>query len=64
MLIRCIGPTLSLVTLPAIAPQPSVIDGNTLVVMPVEPCGDGVLTSTRNAGARRPYSRMRSSFFE
>jgi len=54
MLIRCCGPTLSLVELPAMAPQPSVIDGKTLVVMPVEPCGDGVLTSTRKAGISAP----------
>ena len=38
--------------LPATAPQPSVIDGKTLVVMPVEPCGAGVFTSTRLAGMR------------
>ena len=52
---------LSEVTLPATAPQPSVMAGNTLVVMPVEPCGEGVFTSTRMAGMRRPYSRMRAS---
>src|SRR5260370_14811129 len=61
MLIKFSGPTLSLVMLPASAPQPSVIDGKTLVVMPVDPCGAGVFTSTRNEGIRKPYSRMRAS---
>ena len=28
------------------------------VVMPVDPCGVGVFTSTRNAGIRMPYSRI------
>ena len=55
---------LSLVLFPAIAPQPSVIEGSRLVVMPVEPWGAGVLTSTRNAGIRKANSRIRSSFFE
>ncbi|MEZ5394312.1 MAG: hypothetical protein R2724_15970 [Bryobacterales bacterium] len=55
MLIKCSGVTLSEVELPATAPQPSVIAGATLVVMPVEPCGDGVFTSTRKAGIRMPY---------
>ena len=64
MLIKCIGPTLSLVMLPAMAPQPSVIDGKTLVVMPVDPCGAGVLTSTRKAGIASANSRMRASSFE
>ena len=47
MLIRFSGPMLSLVMLPATAPQPSVIAGNTLVVIPVEPCGAEVFTRTR-----------------
>ena len=42
----------------------NVIAGKTPVVMPVEPCGAGVLTSTRNAGARRPYSMMFASSSE
>jgi hypothetical protein len=53
---------LSEVLFPAMAPQPSVIEGKMLVVMPVEPCGAGVLTSTRMAGMRMPYSRIRVSF--
>ena len=61
---RCCGPTLSEVMLPAAAPHPRVIEGNTLVVMPVEPCGAGVLTSTRLAGMRAAYSRIRASSFE
>ena len=60
-LIRCSGPTLSDVMLPAMAPQPRVMPGNRLVVMPVEPCGAGVFTSTRMAGMREPYSRVRAS---
>ena len=55
---------LSPVELPAMAPQPSVMDGSTPVVMPVDPCGAGVFTSTRNAGALRPYSRMWASSWE
>ena len=42
---RCCGPTLSDVIFPATAPQPSVIDGKTFVVIPVDPCGAGVFTS-------------------
>src|SRR5207247_8793511 len=38
--------------------------GDTLVVNPVEPCGAGVLTRTRNAGKRTTYSRMRASSLE
>src|ERR1017187_8855649 len=64
MLMRCCGPTLSEVMLPAAAPQPSVIEGKTLVVMPVEPCGAGVLTNIRMAGMRSAYSRVRASFLE
>ena len=64
MFIRCCGPTLSEVMFPATAPQPSVMEGNTLVVMPVEPCGAGVFTSTRLAGMRRAYSLVRASLVE
>ena len=35
--------------------------GKTLVVIPVEPWGEGVFTSTRKDGMRKPYSRMRAS---
>src|ERR1700733_15327795 len=41
MLIKCRGLTLSLVELPATAPQPSVIAGNRFVAIPVEPVGVG-----------------------
>ena len=52
----------SLVLFPAAAPQPSVIPGSRLVVIPIDPCGAGVFTTTRMAGMRRAYSRMRASF--
>src|SRR5579885_1332781 len=42
-LMRLSGPTLSEVALPAAAPQPRVIAGCKFVVIPVEPCGEGVL---------------------
>ena len=54
---------LSLVLFPATAPHPSVIAGKTLVVIPVDPIGVGVFTTTRYAGMRRAYSRMRVSSF-
>src|SRR5579864_9425883 len=41
MLIKCRGPILSLVELPATAPQPSVMAGNRFVEIPVEPVGVG-----------------------
>ena len=43
---------LSEVMFPATAPHPIVIEGKILVVMPVEPSGEGVFTSTRMAGMR------------
>ena len=64
MLIRFWGPTLSEVMFPAMAPQPNVIAGKILVVMPMEPYGAAVFTSTRMAGMRMAYSRVRWSFFE
>ena len=63
MFTRCSGLTLSLVLLPATAPQPSVIAGKTLVLMPVDPFGVGVFATTRNAGIRMAYSRIRASSF-
>ena len=44
--------------------SPASWPGKTLVVMPVEPCGAGVFTSTRLAGIRSAYSRMRASSLE
>src|SRR5437764_1381678 len=59
MLIRCCGPTLSDVILPAIAPQPSVMDGKTFVVIPVDPCGAGGFTKIRIAGPKVASRRSR-----
>ena len=42
----------------------SILDGNTFVVIPVDPCGAGVLTRIRFAGIRIAYSRVRASFLE
>src|SRR3981189_3630198 len=64
MFIRFSGVMLSPVLLPATAPQPRVMAGNRFVVMPTEPCGVGVLQSTRIAGMRRANSRILASSFE
>ena len=61
MFIRFWGPTLSEVMFPATAPHPNVMAGNTLVVMPIDPSGEGVFTNTRMACTRRAYSRVRAS---
>src|SRR6478609_8914814 len=64
ILIRWRGEMLSDVMLPPHPPQPSVIDGSSPVVSPIDPCVVGVLTTIRYAGFLRPNSRMISSLRE
>ena len=49
---RCMGPTFSLVALPPIAPQPSVMEGIRAVEPPMPPSVLAVLTRKRDAGTR------------
>ena len=64
MFSRCFGEMLSEVMLPPYPPQPSVIDGSSPVVSPIDPNVVGVLTTMRKAGFLRPNWRMMSSLRE
>src|SRR3954470_11591003 len=64
ILSRCRGEILSDVIFPPYPPHPSVIDGSSPVVKPIDPSVVGVFTTMRNAGFFNPNCRMTSSFLE